>query len=783
MWCVLRANVRSQLLTRPGHQIISYSRTLTGSCSDSRDSIALFSAILIPRLLFIPLGGGRDPLSLPAFEMGATAEGILAVLSSIILAIACVQLVHFLGARSGESPLRMLLAFSFLPISWFGTFDIPFSVIGFGFLGAALSAFTLNREKVGWILYCVASSISPSLIIVPPVLSLILKSNPPYNRGSSRVQLYFATTIVAIVVYGIGSAVLNGESLEVVTINQLFRGLMSRGFGALGLLALLVGVGGCAWIAIRQRSTRSPFLLLCTILLLNVVFVLLQALSYAGMFVMALVILVACSRMLSRSLQITILIMCMLSPFLFSASRLRLDTEVFSPISGTIHIRGKSLYLDLVQGPLLFDVARARTVRNETATSVVDRGSTGTGNRGDSMWLTAYYPVWSLGISNGGMPNPMPPQEMNWNGITHLVHFGIGPQQTEPYWSPAVRNRQGIDDSLNLVWAAGWLNGPGRLNMIDSLRKYATLNGTKLLLSCGGIWGEQARNMDFITIDSVRTQKFVDAVCGFAWRHGYDGVEIDYEPPQSREQMSRLTRIMRRALGHWTPRGILITAVANGTEESYDTALIDSIDQYNFMMYDMHFVNSGISSNGSPEDVVGFNAPLFPADNTLYPELSYWGYNYNGRRGGIGAATSPRKFIRMGFPPEKVGAGLPFYGYIYPGRLRPNQRRNGAWPQYVSQVDCRTALRVGGERYWEPQARVPWIAGVATTKIGWMVKPGDEFYITYDDSASLVEKIRWAKSLNLGGIMVYELWTGWLSDEPQGKQDQLFRSVVEELKR
>jgi chitinase len=345
-----------------------------------------------------------------------------------------------------------------------------------------------------------------------------------------------------------------------------------------------------------------------------------------------------------------------------------------------------------------------------------------------------------------------------------------------------VNNPKGIEDSLNMVWAAGWLNGPGHFNVIDSLRKYASLNGVKLLLSCGGIWGEQAKNMDFITADSARTQVFVDAVVEFACRHRYDGIEIDYEPPQSLGQMSLLTRIMRRAISRGIPHGILVVAIANGTEESYDKSLVDSIDQYNFMMYDMHFVNNGISPNGSQEDVTGFNAPLYPPDRKIYPEVSFWGYNYDGRRAGVANATSPRRFIRMGFPRSKIGVGIPFYGYVYAGKSRPNQPRNGVWPQYVSYIDCLRALRIGGERHWDSTARVPWISGNARMDIGWMVKSGGEFYITYDDSASIAEKVQWARALGLGGIMVYELWTGWLSDAHPSKRDPLLRSLVGEMK-
>jgi GH18 family chitinase len=198
------------------------------------------------------------------------------------------------------------------------------------------------------------------------------------------------------------------------------------------------------------------------------------------------------------------------------------------------------------------------------------------------------------------------------------------------------------------------------------------------------------------------------------------------------------------------------------------------------MMYDMHQPFNGISAGGKndPLDVTGFNSALYPPDKEKYPVLASWGYNYDGTRGGIPAAISPRKFIKMGFSPSKVGMGVPFYGYIYSGKNAPNQPRGDVWPQYLSYADCIRASRIGGVRHWEDRAKVPWIGGIPNLDIGWIVKAGQQFYITYDDSASLTEKVRWAKQLGLGGVMIYELWTGWVSTEDQGRRDPLLRAVV-----
>ncbi|MBM2841552.1 MAG: Cytochrome [Bacteroidetes bacterium] len=383
------------------------------------------------------------------------------------------------------------------------------------------------------------------------------------------------------------------------------------------------------------------------------------------------------------------------------------------------------------------------------------------------MFVTGYYPIWSLGSTPTWINNPMHPREMNWSGLTHLIHFAVGPDSTPPYWHPATSYTTGtsIADSLELFYCYGarWNTD---YHMIDTLKAYAHANNVKLLLSCGGIWGAQASAMDFITSDSSRTQVFVDAVVDFVLRNGYDGVEIDYEPPPSRTQMSLLTSIMKRklinTLGSSAP---LVVTVANLAEGSYDLEVEPLIDQYLFMMYDFHFPFNGIGSVGSEYDVTGFNAPLGRPDSALYPMLNQASLNYDGRRPADPRLTGPNKFVEMGFPRSKIGVGIPFYGYRFNGRTAPNQPRDGVWPQYISYVDV---LIAPGTRHFEIVSSSPWIGG-------------DDFFITYSDTVFVRKAVEWTKSNGFGGMMIYELWNGWIASAPQGQKDPLLRALIDAL--
>jgi GH18 family chitinase len=49
--------------------------------------------------------------------------------------------------------------------------------------------------------------------------------------------------------------------------------------------------------------------------------------------------------------------------------------------------------------------------------------------------------------------------------------------------------------------------------------------------------------------------------------------------------------------------------------------------------------------------------------------------------------------------------------------------------------------------------------------------------ITYEDTVSVRLKIDYAKSLNLGGIMIYDLLGGYDGKAADGKKDLLLRTV------
>ena len=383
------------------------------------------------------------------------------------------------------------------------------------------------------------------------------------------------------------------------------------------------------------------------------------------------------------------------------------------------------------------------------------------------MWITTYYQTYA--------PGDMPARAIDWRGLTHLIHIGesSNPDTTQnrsPWYGPVIN----LKDSLDLVCGGDHVIPQNSQNIPDSLTKYAHRNGVRVLLSIGGGWGRGASAMNWIASDSTRMQTYVDATLAFAKRHGYDGIEVDWEPPANLDDNSRLIRLYRRQLSHWTPRGELVLAVVNRSYEMYDLAFVDSVDQYNIMLYDM------ISNN---DNVVGFNAPLYPPSQA-YPSLWRWQGNYQGILNGLYDSTwsGPRRWIALGMPASKIGVGIPFYGYTFPDRTLPDQPRSSSSPVFTKYETVMKALNSGGVYHWEEYARVPWANGTVTASFGnwgFWINAGKEFFVTYEDTASLSEKVRWAKALGLGGIMICDLWYGYVPSASEGQRDPLLRAVVQ----
>ncbi len=359
--------------------------------------------------------------------------------------------------------------------------------------------------------------------------------------------------------------------------------------------------------------------------------------------------------------------------------------------------------------------------------------------QGKNNWITAYYGLWSV-------PR-MYPEKVDFSKVTHVVHFNANPVKIDPYLDVLVSKQDSFNIQYGGVYNGNDINKPWYTKDIQkNLIEMAHKGGAKVLLSVGGIYGKGAENMAWIASDINRLNIFVENSCAYAARKGYDGIELDWEFPtkDQRNDFSRMIMAFRRKLDKWKPRGEFIIAVLEYPGERYNKdSLVLACDQINLMTYGMYVGNYR-------DKRTGYNSPL-EASNQFG---NYYGNAIN--QPGHG----PKQWIKEGYPAKKIGLGVSILGTIFykvDPPVQPGQQYGWTNWFYIKDLP-------NDGRHWDASASVPWQAS------------GTDF-ITYEDTASIRIKVEYAKSLGLGGVMVYDLLGGYDSNAPEGKKDLLLQTI------
>lgn len=329
--------------------------------------------------------------------------------------------------------------------------------------------------------------------------------------------------------------------------------------------------------------------------------------------------------------------------------------------------------------------------------------------------VTAYYPTWAW--SNG-----FTDQEVPWDCLTHIILFSTNPMTSYPYY-----------DSTMYFTYESW---------IPTLIATAHAKGVKIILCVGGVWGTGAAMMDSISVDSVKTYTFTERAASFAYRKGFDGIDIDWETNMANQVAhDRMLRAFNTYLSLWPTKGLLTIAETQAVGSTYGytaSAINQYVDQANIMSYDL-----GLGSQ------CGFNAPLHVPN---YAGYSNWTWDDHG----------PQQLTAIGVKASKVGAGIPFYARGNFSVTYPSQTKTSYSSPYYNYETVKDWIS-SSTYHWDAQACVPWLAdssGMGSAAVT---------FVSYDDSVSVAAKVRYADSLGLGGIMIYELRNGWVESQSSVK--------------
>jgi chitinase len=277
-----------------------------------------------------------------------------------------------------------------------------------------------------------------------------------------------------------------------------------------------------------------------------------------------------------------------------------------------------------------------------------------------------------------------------------------------------------------------------------NLVKEAHKHNVKVLLSLGG-WGWDDQ-FAAIVKDKEAEDRYLKAVVAMVDTNDYDGIDLDWEYPDSADEVpgfERLTRRFQTELGtiaakKMRPMLITMAASANpGTLCWLDTAfLLETMDWINVMTYDMA---------GDWTSYAGHNAPLFSSsrqpDNTprsLEKTIRY--------------LLDERKL-----PPSRIALGIPLYGRGFgvkepygstKGAPRTRIPGGGNYANLKKLMDER-----GWTRQWDDETKTPWL-----------LAPDRSAVVGYDDVESVTAKTKWANKLGLRGVFFWQIHADRLPD-------------------
>ena len=301
-----------------------------------------------------------------------------------------------------------------------------------------------------------------------------------------------------------------------------------------------------------------------------------------------------------------------------------------------------------------------------------------------------------------------------------------------PYWVQNTFQSYDLDleTFTHINHAFAWPNEEGGIEatagMFDpSIADHIHNNNRKFLLSLGG-WGHTdgfVASTSTQALRSVFISNIIDKIIAYA----YDGVDIDWEHPQSVEQKNNLTYFIQEldsAFNDFDPELLITMAVpiSNWAGQWYDfSSLRPHVDFFNAMTYDIH---------GSWSSHAGHNSPLYqspPGDPDGSVET---GINY--------------LINTRGLPESKINMGIPFWGKKY-----NTSQINGSFSGSVTDMyhsEILPLINNGWIYQWDNNAKCPYL-----------IKEDQSAIITYDNPLSIQRKCEFAQNRNLGGVMVWAL--------------------------
>ncbi|XP_013386543.1 chitinase-3-like protein 1 [Lingula anatina] len=273
----------------------------------------------------------------------------------------------------------------------------------------------------------------------------------------------------------------------------------------------------------------------------------------------------------------------------------------------------------------------------------------------------------------------------------------------------------------------------------------------KVLLAVGG-W--EMGTAPFIAVSTTREkrQNFISGTVQFLRQHDFDGLDYDWEFPDA-DSKSNFTALLKEtnekfeteAAATGKKKLILSAAVATGKwaleQGGYEVEEVSrSVDFINLMTYDFHELGPAQEKRLVP------NAALFSGDGE------------NDAMAPQNVDYAVKMWIEKGAQPNKLVLGLGAYGRNFKtlnGNTTPGAQAldNGPAGKYINESGmypyfeiCENLKDPSWEEQWDDKRKVPYA-----------FNRQENLWVGYDNPTSIKEKVDYAVSKNLAGIMIWSL--------------------------
>ncbi len=222
-------------------------------------------------------------------------------------------------------------------------------------------------------------------------------------------------------------------------------------------------------------------------------------------------------------------------------------------------------------------------------------------------------------------------------------------------------------------------------------------------------------------------QRFASTAVNLINDLGFDGIDIDWEYPQDPTEAGHFVELLSETRRHLGDK--LLTVASSAGPEKYKILNLNEmngyVDLWNLMAYDY----AGTSNNGT----TGHQSNLFPSRSKLVTPFN--------------TDQAVQYYLAHGIPPQKLNLGIPLYGRAFVGTsglgTPYSSKGNGSWEPGV--WDYKVLPLPGSKTTLDVEAGASYSFDASEATV-----------ISYDNKASVLEKVDYIVSRNLGGTSFWE---------------------------